>query len=251
MKRKILIIMTATALTLNLNGCSKLEVEKKPITIEDSSENLNSVFEKEENDSTLSLKDTNTNTTEPSDIKESDNEKVPEKNETMIDSELNGKEVDLIVEVEGTTETVKGKIHVSNLGYQMVYDMERYKLTSEDGLDSFFAENPDPTVYPYVFLNVSRSENTSMNDYVDKLEKEINDQKISYQKIEYKEIGEGNYKAIYFRTQAGYNWDSIIREYYILEDGEDIILIETQYFLEAQEGHGARFLSMLNTFQIQ
>lgn len=275
MKKKILIILVATAITLSLNGCSKMDIEKQPVIMKDSNTNLDTVLSKEESINENSTKtteltneslksNTNDNQTANSSITDntdSDNTATdsteqetnsePDAKNNSTYSELEGKEVDLKIEIEGTTETVKGKLHVSELGYQMVYDTERYELAAESGIDSYMADNPDPDVYPFVFLNISRSENTTIEDYADQLEKEIFAQKISYSRHEYKEIGEQKNKAIYFRTQSGTKWNSIIREYYIIQDETDIILIETQFFLEAEEGHGARFSAMIDTFKIQ
>lgn len=253
MKRKIFIVMLVTTTTLSLYGCSKADIEMNPVKIEDSNTYLDTTLsdetnENEKQNTELTDKTLNENSAIDSTVKTTSE---TETKNTSANSELEGKEVDLKVEIEGSTETVKGKIHVSESGYQMAYDSERYVLSRELGVDSYMAKNPDPNVYPYVFLNISRYSNKKMDDYADQLEKEFADEQLSHAITKYKVIGEKQYKTIYLRTQTGYNWDSIIREYYILQDESDILLIETQYFLEAEEGHGARFMAMLDTFKIQ
>jgi hypothetical protein len=279
MKRKIFIIMLATAATFNLNGCSKVEIEKHPVKVEDSNANLDTTLldeknnENEKQNTELADKTLNensaTNNIADTTAKETSPESKPK--DTTVNSELEGKEVDLNIEIEGSTEIVKGKIHASELGYQMVYDSENFELTTDSEIDSYMAKNPNPAVYPYVFLNVSRHENTTRDDYAKELEKDINSKMassknienksikptiqeplfMSYKKSEYKYIGEQENETIYFRMQSGYKSNSIIREYYVIQDDSDIILIETQCFLEAEEGYGARFLAMIDTFKIQ
>lgn len=276
MNRKIFIIMLAATTTLSLNGCSKADVEKHPVKIEDSNTNLDTnlsdkeTIENEKQNTELTGKTLNENTATgntDSTVKETSSE-TKAKNTTAI-SELEGKEVDLKVEIEGSTEIVKGKIHVSELGYQMVYDSENFELSTKLGVDSYMAKNPDPVVYPYVFLNVSRYENTTMKEYSKQLEKDINAKMSSprnlegksyeelekqvlfnsQEKIEYKEIGEQQDKTLYYRLKSGEKKNTM-QEYYVIQDDADIILIETQSFLEAEEGYGARFSAMLDTFKL-
>lgn len=262
MKRKKIIIMLAAA-ALSLYGCSKADIEKNPVKIEDSNTNLNATLsdeeinENEKQNTELTNKTLNENSTTDnadntadSTVTETSSETEAKINAAVL--ELEGKEVDLKVEIEGSTEIVKGKIHVSETGYQIAYDPERFELSRKlDDVDNYKDKNSNFNVCPYVFLNVSRYENTTMKDYEKQLEKDLRDNVIKYEIHEYEKIGEEQYKTIYCRTQKGYNWNSAIREYYILQDENDIILIETQYYVEAEEdGYGAIFSAMLDTFKL-
>lgn len=259
MKRKIFIIMFAAATALSLYGCSKADIEKNPVTIEDFNTNLNAtVLDEEINDNEkqsteLTDKTLNENSTTDNADNTADSETSSE-TESKINAaklELEGKEVDLKVEIEGSTEIVKGKIHVSETGYQMAYDPERYEFYRQlDDVDNYKAKNEDLYVYPYVFLNVSRFKNTTMKDYAKQIEKDVRDKIVKFEMREYAYIGEEQYKTIHIRAQSGNKWDSTVREYYILQDDNDIILVEAQYYLEAEEGHSARFSAMLDTFKL-
>lgn len=153
-------------------GCSKADVEKKPVKIEDSNTNLNTALsdedtdENEKQDTELNDKALNENssTDNTADSTEQETSSEIESKINAAKLELEGKEVDLKVEMEGSTEIVKGKIHVSETGYQMAYDPERFELYRKlDDVDNYKAKNKDLFVYPYVFLNVSRYENTTIN----------------------------------------------------------------------------------------
>jgi len=262
MKRKIFIIMFAAAIALSLYGCSKADIEKNPVKIEDSNTNLNAtvldedINENEKQNTELADKTLN----ESSATDNAENNAVKTAKETTSETEskitaakleLEGQEVDLKVEIEGSTQIVKGKIHVSETGYQMAYDPERFELYRKlDDVDNYKAKNKDLFVYPYVFLNGSRCENTTVKDYAKKLEKDASRQMISFH-IRQIEGGLEPYNKTYIRIGSGTRWDSPIREYYFFEDGNDILLIETQYYVEAEkEGYGAIFSAMIDTFEI-
>lgn len=262
MKRKIFFILFAAATALSLYGCSKADIEKNPVTIEDSNTNLNAtvldeeINENEKQDTELADKTLNENsaTDNADNTADSTGKDTSSEIESKINAaklELEGKEVDLKVEIEGSTEIVKGKIHVSETGYQMAYDPERFELYRKlDDVDNYKAKNKDLFVYPYVFLNVSRYENTTSEDYANQLRKDASHQMISFH-ISRIEGGLEPYNKTYIRIGSGTRWNSPIREYYIFEDGNDILLIETQYYVDAEkEGYGAIFSAMLDTFKL-
>ena len=62
-------------------------------------------------------------------------------------------------------------------------------------------------------------------------------------------VGE-QYKAVQLKAKTGSEWNSIIRNYYLIEEKNSVYLIEMQYFTEAAEGYGARMQAMLDTFKI-
>jgi len=70
---------------------------------------------------------------------------------------------------------------------------------------------------------------------------------------EYAEVGQAQEteKGVFFRASGGTEWDSPQAEVYGIDDGEGgTFLITARYFLEAEEGHGARFRDMVETFQV-
>ena len=55
----------------------------------------------------------------------------------------------------------------------------------------------------------------------------------------------------YFSASTGEDWDSPCEQVYFTSDGQDgTFKISVRYFLEAAEGHGTRFMNMLQTFEL-
>ena len=54
-----------------------------------------------------------------------------------------------------------------------------------------------------------------------------------------------------FSASIGQNWDSPREQVCFTSDGQDgTFKISVRYFLEAAEGHGTRFMNMLQTFEL-
>jgi len=275
MKKTLLITLSLTLLAIT--GCSKADVEKQPVVIgnttqlnvstapEPSPKGTTAPKENSVEDTKISkekkeietIKGTKTNTID------SDNEARERQAEAEVivreiekerqsqdkPKESSEAETPLLVEVEGIKETVPGKIYKSIDGFEITYDAERFKHTTEGDVDSFAADNTDPAIYPYIYVNISKVKDITAREYSDKIITESETAK--YQNIETttSTIGK-NYDCTQITLQAGREWNSVIRNYYIIETDNTLYLIETQSFLEAEEGYGARIQAMLNTFYI-
>ena len=155
------------------------------------------------------------------------------------------------VSIEGTEERVQGKRYKSKQGYEIVYDSERFKRESQENTDSFLADNPDPTIYPYIYVNISRLEDTTVEEYSKELYKRLS--KEGHRSVIISndtEKGQDSSKDVQVTVQTGYNWDSVIRKYRVIGEAGKVFLIETQYYLEAEEGYGARIEAMIDTFYV-
>lgn len=156
----------------------------------------------------------------------------------------------LSIEIEGTTEEITASLYHSPLGYKMVYDNELFSLSNKEGsLDSYVAENLEPDKYPDISIRISTL--NSSNPIIEFEESQDSITTASGDKANFvEEVKIGAYTAKHYKLKTGDEWDSIIKNFYIIEtEGIDFI-IETQYFLEAAEGYGARIWAMLNTFEI-
>jgi hypothetical protein len=155
------------------------------------------------------------------------------------------------VSIEGTEERVQGKRYKSKQGYEIVYDSERFKRESQENTDSFLADNPDPTIYPYIYVNISRLEDTTVEEYSKELYKRLS--KEGHRSVTISndtEKGQDSSKDVQVTVQTGYNWDSVIRKYRVIGEAGKVFLIETQYYLEAEEGYGVRIEAMIDTFYV-
>lgn len=152
------------------------------------------------------------------------------------------------IEIEGEQEEINGLLHAGD-GYEIVYDSERFEYSDKDGADSFMADNADPAIYPYIYVYIDRIEDKSASAYVKTLSDTLSANGLKTEIITDAAIG--NYKGTILTAQAGSEWNSIIRNYYIVENGTSIYVIEAQYFVEAAEGYGARIQAMLDTFKMK
>lgn len=58
-------------------------------------------------------------------------------------------------------------------------------------------------------------------------------------------------KGLYLRAAEGTAWDSEVKEVYFVDDGlGGVFVITASYIVEAEEGTGARFRSMIETFEV-
>jgi|GEM_PF-1966989 len=165
--------------------------------------------------------------------------------------EVSETDEDMNVSIEGTEERVQGKRYKSKQGYEIVYDSERFKRESQENTDSFLADNPDPTIYPYIYVNISRLEDTTVEEYSKELYKRLS--KEGHRSVTISndtEKGQDSSKDVQVTVQTGYNWDSVIRKYRVIGEAGKVFLIETQYYLEAEEGYGARIEAMIDTFYV-
>ncbi len=54
-----------------------------------------------------------------------------------------------------------------------------------------------------------------------------------------------------FRSDNGAAWDSPVERLYFVADGQmGTYQLAARYFLEAEEGHGARLAAMADTFEV-
>lgn len=230
--KKLFIIFLVTAIAISFYGCKKAEIEKNPEVI-------------------------------PQDPKST--EPVIDKNGALVntDGEDNADDADnpdieivkYTIEIEGMQEEINGKEYHSNLGYKLIYDFDRFQVSSsEQGSDIYMADNPDPELYPYTYININRYDSdTWINDKKDlwtkvkTFDRNVNGY-IATEQLEDTIIGD--YEAKHYKLALGSDWNSIINHYYVIEHGDYYYTIETQYFLEAAEGYGARMQAMMDTFTL-
>ncbi|TAH74762.1 MAG: hypothetical protein EWM47_01690 [Anaerolineaceae bacterium] len=157
----------------------------------------------------------------------------------------------LSIEIEGTTEEITASLYHSPLGYKMIYDNERFSITSDkNGLDNYIAENLEPEKYPDVYIKISspNSSDPIITEFEEGKDSIITTSGDIANFVEEVKIGSNNAK--HYKLKTGEEWNSIIRNFYIIKADENYYVIETQYFLEAAEGFGARIWAMLNTFEM-
>lgn len=159
-----------------------------------------------------------------------------------------GEETDMKIELEGTIETIPTRVYTSDLGYQIQMDEQRFTYERVDDADIYKVINTDTSVYPDIFIRISKTKQSDDNSYLNTLEDKLWKANAKTEKLE--PVSLSNYDALHYRSSFGESSDSIIENVYVIETEDDYYTIETQYFLEAEEGYGARIASLLDTFII-
>jgi len=288
MKKKIVIALLLVS-TFSLIGCSKSFVEKKPVVVNDTQKGITSIITGTPTASASDQrsdqsKNSTEDTTDNMDYQSSEAVDTTEGSATKNNSSTSSDETfPYTIELEGTKETINGKKYQSKLGYQMLYDADRYTITSEDGIDSYMAPNSDPILYPYLYLNVSRSElptelkteksDSEHPDFIKvtdsignfsgyiaydytKLVPEYKDSIIvndgsSSSKYPVDTVKVGDYNAVHYTTTSGSEWNSSITEFFFITTDKYIYTLTSNYYTEATEGCAGRFRAMIDTFKIQ
>lgn len=241
MRKTIFILSVITV--IGFTGCSRADIEKNPIVIADAA-TLDDKEKPAASEDTAKNKEEAAPEVTDTDTTITDDEK---KEETDSTSTLPEPEP-VTIEIEGMKETMYGLWHTGD-GYQIMYDTDRFDFSDKDGSDTFVAENPDPAIYPYVYVSISHLESKSTADYAKELSDTLSKNNLKSEVTT--DVSIGNYKGTKISAKAGSEWNSIIRNYYIIESGTAVYTIEAQYFAEAAEGYGARIQAMLNTFEIK
>lgn len=281
MKKQTLVIIIALIATMSMYGCSKADIEKESVVIEDTNGGQiieanaadnqdNNTNESGVNENASNLEDINSENTNPEDT---DSKKVPDSNTSNSNTDTSddksnsshkanantAKETNkskdtstsLTIEIEGMKETVEGTYFNNNLlDYNIIYDKSKFKHSSSEGSDSFMANNPDPEIYPYVYLNISRTQDTTLDKFAKEMKQGLSHGYSSVEQLPKTTIGD-NYDAIHIIAKTGNKWNSSVRELYMIESNKSIYLVEMQYFTEAAEGYGARMHAMIDTFKIK
>lgn len=292
MKKNLILIMFFLV-ALSMYGCSTSKAEKEPVVIKDNTDTSMEDITTEpitelpnSNPSQNQAIKANSNVSTATEQKNSEdqfneNTITPTKEPNVTPEEPFKYAIDL----EGMKETINCKIFHSTQGYDIFYDIDRFTITNEDGIDSFMVENLDPELYPYIYFNINRYDIPTEADL-------LKSSSIPWSIILHDSSGNGagyllkssgqlvmdikgnilgyvvtkdsamiltpvkskilnNYNSYHYIISDGNEWNSPVREYYYLIKDNYLYEIEVQYYAEAAEGYGARIDALLNTFTFQ
>lgn len=255
--KTLIIISLACMLTFNLTGCGTTALEQGPTVIQDSLEDnidISEPQEEQEGQKDDDNQDPNTST-EPDSQEDSEDSPVTDSDESDSKDKDNTETFKGIIMLEGMEEEVNYRTYHSDYGYQMNYDVDRFTVTSDNGIDTFMAENINPEIYPYIFISITRSEyldGEKVDSHAGQLH--VYDEetdKILQTNYPKDNVKIGDYDAIHFEVIDGSQWNSLVKHIYIIDFEENYYVIETNYFLEASEGYGVRIKAMLDTIVIE
>lgn len=132
-------------------------------------------------------------------------------------------------------------------GFVIYYDTERYVMTEEDGVTYIRFELPEE--YPPCEMEIRHVPNTTTAAAAESARTAAlaDSRWQTVSEISSVEKPEG----LHFSVCSGMQWDSAWENVYFVSDGQNgCFCIISRYFVEAAEGHGARFAAMLQTFEV-
>ena len=163
---------------------------------------------------------------------------------------------DIPVNVEGETEVIHQQAGgqepevqedgtVAAPGFAIYYDTERYTMEEENGVNyiRFVTDNDLPPCE----VEIKHLADCMPADVAEAARKEMAESWEHVSEVSSLETPVG----LIFDFAAGMNWDSPCGAVYFVGDGRDgCFQITARYFIEAAEGHGARFSQMIQTFEV-
>lgn len=156
-------------------------------------------------------------------------------------------EKNVVTEIEGHPEEQEVILH-EKADYVIYIDEERYKMIQEGEQDIITTKEPleerFPEVSMTIFQVIDKTPEQLATDYAENL-------KGSFTTVKEIETVTEPVEGLMVSAIDGSEWDSEVNRIYIISNGnEGSFVFDLKYFLEAAEGHGARFYHMLEEFQI-
>lgn len=149
--------------------------------------------------------------------------------------------------IEGIGEKKNVSLQEGSSKYIIYIDEKLYTMKTVEGKDMITpkvkAEN-----LPQVFMEIQQVEGKAPEALVEEKVKAL---KGKYKRVDNMGKVKEPINGILIYTDGGSKWNDIVEKYYFVDNTKGgTIIIKQQYFVEASEGHGARFDNMLKEFKI-
>jgi hypothetical protein len=163
------------------------------------------------------------------------------------------------IELEGHKEEMKTQLETNEeLRYIIYIDEDRYKLIEGQDGDRVEPKEPLGENYPEVYMEISKESGVPSGEIVKRIKTEIDKEGLEIVEEEtvnnpisstmLRGIGRESANEL---GKVGNQWDTPVHRYYVTEqENGQVFVIKQAYFLEAAEGHGARFNYMLESFKV-
>lgn len=158
-------------------------------------------------------------------------------------------EKEIIQSIEGHEEETDVNLQEGKDSKYIIYiDEERYKLVEGEESDIITTREPLEERYPEVSMEIKQFTDITPQEMVSTLETELTS---AYTKVTGIESVTKPLEGFKLHGISGSEWDSPVTNVYVIDNknGGSFVITE-KYFLEAAEGHGARFYAMLQEFEI-
>ena len=158
-------------------------------------------------------------------------------------------EKEIVQSIEGQEEETEVQLNEgTNSEYILYIDETRYKMIQGENADVVTTIEPLPEKFPEVTMEIKQIPNEKPEDLVKKVEAEL---KKEFPELRAIENVTEPVDGFLLHGLNGNDWDAKVVHAYVISNGkEGSFVIRENYFLEAAEGHGARFHHMLESFEI-
>ncbi|MCT8136683.1 hypothetical protein H1D32_02315 [Anaerobacillus sp. CMMVII] len=157
-------------------------------------------------------------------------------------------EKQVVEEIEGMPEEKEVVLKEGTAGYIIYIDEENYRMIQENGLDKIVFNQELDERYPDVSMTIKQVADKAPEEIAAEYHRELQETFATVEEItKVTEPVDG----LLVSAIDGHEWNSLVTKVYIVSnEKEGSFVIQQNYFLEASEGHGARFQHMLKEFQI-
>jgi hypothetical protein len=150
-------------------------------------------------------------------------------------------------EIEGMPSENNMALKESSMKYIIYIDEEIYIMQNLEGKDKIFPKNKAANV-PEVFMEIQQVKDKKPEVVAAEVEKEL---KGKFKTVKSEGIVKDPLSGILLRANNGTKWNDTVVQYYLVDNTKGgTFVIKEQYFMEASEGHGARFYHMLKEFRV-
>jgi len=161
--------------------------------------------------------------------------------------EILAPEKTIVQDIEGQKEDTKVNLS-EGMGYVIYIDENIYQLVKQDGKDRIVPKLKADGSFPEIYLEIQLIKDRSPDDMAVEIETEL---KSLFETVENHGLVDDPVKSISLYARSGLKPDATIVRYNLVDDKQGgTYVIKQQYFLEAEEGHGARFYHMLKDFKV-
>jgi hypothetical protein len=159
-----------------------------------------------------------------------------------IEQELEGKKENTDVHLQG-----KDQQSPQESSFILYVDESRYHVIKDKG--QFLITIDLPEKYPEVYMDITQKADVKPEDAVKQIQQEVNGKYPHVWDLEQVNTPVAGYKLR--ADQGNKKWNDEVVVYYVVSNKQNgSFIIKQKYFLEASEGHGARFNNMLKEFKI-
>lgn len=158
-------------------------------------------------------------------------------------------EKEIIQSIEGQEEPTNVQLHEGKEAEYVIYvDESRYKMTTGEDSDLITTIDPLPEKYPEVSLEIKQYPSVAPEALADELQSSL---KLEFPDLRDMETVTEPVEGYHLHGLTESTWDGKVIDLYIVSNGKGgSFALTGKYFLEAAEGHGARFYHMLESFEV-